>query len=183
MNRSRALRLGLLAAVALALLLVRYTTRFGASLSTAAIRDLVQHAGIAGVGLFVLAFAAGELLHVPGLVFVSAAVLGWGRVVGGIVAYVGALVAASIAFFIVRAIGGQPLAEIRQPRLRALLARLERRPISTVALLRLLLWLAPALNYALALSPLRFRDYAAGSALGLAIPVAAAAALIERLLR
>jgi uncharacterized membrane protein YdjX (TVP38/TMEM64 family) len=182
-SRARLLRLGLLAAVVAALIVVRYTTSFGASLSTARIRELVQHAGAAGVGIFVIAFCAGELLHVPGIVFVAAAVLAWGRVAGGAAAYAAALVAVSLAFVVVRAIGGQPLGAIEQPRLRALLARVERRPILSIALLRLLFWLAPALNYALALSPVRYRDYAVGSALGLVVPVAAAAALSEILFR
>lgn len=179
----RRARLALLAAVVVALAAVRYGTGFGASLSTARVRELVQHAGAAGVLVFVVAFCAGELLHVPGLVFVAAAVLAWGRVAGGAAAYGAALVAVSIAFFVVRAVGGQPLAELRQPRLRAILSRLEQRPILTVALLRLVLWLAPAVNYALALSPIRYRDYLAGSAIGLVVPVAAAATLLEFLVR
>ncbi|MGZ3441285.1 MAG: DedA family protein, partial [Polyangia bacterium] len=83
MNRARLLRLGILAAVVVALLVVRFTTSFGSSLSTAHIRDLVQHAGAAGVAVFIVAFAVGELLHVPGMVFVAAAVMAWGRVGGG----------------------------------------------------------------------------------------------------
>jgi uncharacterized membrane protein YdjX (TVP38/TMEM64 family) len=176
MNRARVLRLAILAAVIVALIVVRYTTSFGASLSTTRIRDLVQHAGAAGVGLFIVAFAVGELLHVPGMVFVAAAVLAWGRVGGGALSYVAALVSVSFGFFVVRAIGGQPLATIKQPRVRALLLRVEERPVLTVALLRLLLWLAPVVNYALALSSVRFRDFVLGSALGLVIPVAVAAA-------
>lgn len=183
MSRARLLRLALLAAVVITLVVVRYTTSFGASLSTAHIRDLVQHAGAAGIALFILAFCVGELLHVPGLVFVGAAVLAWGRLAGAVAAYVAALVALSVSFAVVRAIGGQPLGEIRQPRLRAVLARLEQRPIATVAVLRLFLLLAPALNYALALSPVRYGDYLAGSAIGLVIPVAAASTLLEYLLR
>lgn len=183
MSRGRIVRLGLLAAVLIALVVVRHTTAFGASLSTAHLRAVVQRAGVAGVGVFVAAFAAGELLHVPGLVFVGTAVLAWGRVAGGALAYGGALVAVSVAFAVVRAIGGQPLGELRQPWLRSILARLEERPIRTIALLRLVLWLAPAITYALALSRVRYRDYAVGSAIGLVLPVAAAAALIERLLQ
>ena len=179
MSRGRIFRLALLGAVVIALVIARHTTRFGASFSTAHLRDLVQHAGIAGVGVFLAAFAAGELLHIPGLVFVGAAVLAWGRLTGGALAYLGALVAVSLAFVVVRAIGGQPLGELEQPRVRAIMARLERQPIRTVAVLRLLLWLAPALTYALALSRVRYRDYAVGSAIGLAVPVAAAAALLE----
>jgi uncharacterized membrane protein YdjX (TVP38/TMEM64 family) len=183
MSRARLLRLALLAVVAVALVVLRFTTSFGASLSTAHIRALVQHAGAAGVVVFVAAFCVGELLHVPGIVFVGAAVLAWGRLAGGAAAYLGALFAVSIAFAVVRAIGGQPLGEIRQPRLRAVLARLEQRPIATTAVLRLFLWLAPALNYALALSPIRYSDYLAGSAIGLVVPVAAATTLLEYLLR
>jgi uncharacterized membrane protein YdjX (TVP38/TMEM64 family) len=177
MNRARLLRLGILAAVVVALLVVRFTTSFGSSLSTARIRDLVQHAGAAGVAVFIVAFAVGELLHVPGMVFVAAAVMAWGRVGGGALSYVAALVSVSLGFAVVRAIGGQPLATIERPRVRALLARLDQRPILTVALLRLFLWVAPALNYALALSSVRYRDYAIGSAIGLALPMAIAAAL------
>ena len=142
-------------------------------------RELAQRGGVAGIALFLAAFVAGEILHVPGLVFVGAAVLAWGPLTGGVIAYAGSLVAVSLAFAIVRAVGGQPLGELQRPRLRAVMARLERQPIRTVALLRLLLWLAPALTYALALSRVRYRDYAAGSAIGLALPVAAAAALFE----
>jgi uncharacterized membrane protein YdjX (TVP38/TMEM64 family) len=86
-------------------------------------------------------------------------------------------VSVSFGFVVVRAIGGQPLAAIKQPRVRALLDRLDRRPILTVALLRLIMWVAPALNYALALSSVRYRDFAIGSAIGLALPMALLAAL------
>jgi uncharacterized membrane protein YdjX (TVP38/TMEM64 family) len=183
MNRARVIRLALLGAIVVALVIVRYTTSIGTSLTTQQVRDLVQHAGGAGVALFLVAFAVGELLHVPGLVFVAAAVLVWGRVGGGAIAYLGALVSISFSFFIVRFIGGQPLAEIKRRWVRTILAQLERRPIRTVALLRLILWMAPAVNYALALSSIRYRDYAIGSAIGLAIPVAAASAFLELLLR
>src|SRR6185369_12146746 len=108
MMRSRVIRLALLGAIVAALLIVRYTTSFGASLSTARVRELVQQAGVAGVGIFLVAFAVGELLHVPGLVFVGAAVLAWGRAGGGAIAYLGALVSVSVSFAVVRGVGGQP---------------------------------------------------------------------------
>lgn len=183
MNRARVLRLAILAIVLVALLYVRYRTSFGASLSTTRIRDLVQHAGAAGVGLFILIFAVGELLHVPGMVFVAAGVMAWGPFAGGVVSYLAALVSVSVVFVVVRTIGGQPLATVTQPRVRAILARLDRRPILTVALLRLVLWIAPPVNYALALSTVRYRDYAAGSALGLAPPAALAAVVFGVLFR
>jgi uncharacterized membrane protein YdjX (TVP38/TMEM64 family) len=183
MNRARVTRLTLLAVIVAALIIVRYTTSFGTSLSTARVRELVQQTGAAGVGIFLIAFAVGELLHVPGLVFVGAAVLAWGRIGGGAIAYLGAIFSVSVSFAVVRGIGGQPLGELKQAWVRKVLAQLERRPIRTVALLRLVLWMAPAVNYALALSPVRYRDYAIGSAAGLALPVAAAAAFLDFFLR
>ena len=50
-------------------------------------------------------------------------------------------------------------------------------PIATVALLRAVLVLSPPLNYALALTSLRFFDHLLGSALGLVVPIGAAALL------
>ena len=50
---------------------------------------------------------------------------------------------------------------------RYLLHRLDQRPIRTVFILRLLLFLAPPLNYVLAMTNVRYRDYLIGSALGL----------------
>jgi uncharacterized membrane protein YdjX (TVP38/TMEM64 family) len=188
MNRGRLVRLGVLAALLVAALFVRYGTEWGASLSTAKVRELVQNAGAAGVLLFMAAFAIGELLHVPGLVFVAAAVLSWGRLAGGAIAYTGAIVSVSLSFAVVRGIGGKALAEVdwkaRRWRLVAkLMDQLERRPVATVAVLRMIMWIAPALNYALALSAVRFRDYLLGSAIGLALPLAAAAAFFQYLLK
>jgi uncharacterized membrane protein YdjX (TVP38/TMEM64 family) len=48
-----------------------------------------------------------------------------------------------------------------------------------VAILRLILWMAPPLNYALAMSAVRFRDYVIGSALGLLIPIALASLFFD----
>jgi uncharacterized membrane protein YdjX (TVP38/TMEM64 family) len=176
MNRAL-LRLGLLAAVALAFVALRYQTRFGAELTTDSIRAHVQHAGALGLVLYALAFAVGELLHVPGLVFVAAAVTAWGHAAGGLAAYVGALGSVSVSFVVVRAIGGQPLATVERAWMKRALAALERRPVVVVAGLRLVLFMAPTANYALALSPVRYRDYLIGSALGLALPIALTATL------
>jgi uncharacterized membrane protein YdjX (TVP38/TMEM64 family) len=64
-----------------------------------------------------------------------------------------------------------------------LLSRLDERPVLTVVLLRLFLWMAPQLNYALALSNIRFRSYFVGTALGLVAPIAGIVLLSDTLLR
>jgi len=135
------------------------------------IRAMMDSAGPLGFVAFVVIFAVGELMHVPGMVFVGAASVAYGAAIGSGAAYLGALTSVTVSFFVVRTIGGQPLAQVQRPLVRKLLARLDTHPVSTIAVLRFLFWMAPALNYGLAMSKVRFREYLLGSALGLAIPI------------
>jgi uncharacterized membrane protein YdjX (TVP38/TMEM64 family) len=147
-----------------------------------ALRKVVLDFGPWGWAVYFVTFAAGEFLHVPGLVFVAAGILVYGKVLGFGVALAGAMVSVTFSFLVVRRIGGTPLADVRYRWLQGMLQRLEQHPIRTVFVLRLALWLAPPLNYALALTPLRFRDYLIGSALGLVLPIAGTAWLIDWIL-
>jgi uncharacterized membrane protein YdjX (TVP38/TMEM64 family) len=80
---------------------------------------------------------------------------------------------------VIRAIGGQAFVQIKRPFIERALVFLESRPIMTVAILRLIFWMAPPLNYALAMTPVKLRDYVIGSAVGLAAPVVCAALFFE----
>jgi uncharacterized membrane protein YdjX (TVP38/TMEM64 family) len=179
MKRSQWLRLGALVALLAGLYIAGRVTGLHEDLSTERVRALMQAAGIWGFAAFVALFAIGELLHVPGLVFVGAAVLAYGRVGGGAASFVGALVSLTVSFIVVRTVGGKPLGAIRRPLMARMLAHLDDKPIRTVALLRLIFWMGPLLNYGLALSSVRYRDYLIGSALGLVLPIAAAAAVFD----
>jgi uncharacterized membrane protein YdjX (TVP38/TMEM64 family) len=179
----RWLRIVLLVAVLVALYVVGKTSGVIDSVDVETVRRTVDEAGALGVVIFVVIFAVGELLHVPGIVFVVAGLLAWGRTLGFAFGMVGSLVSVSLSFFVVRGVGGRALASIERPIVKRMLARLDARPIQTVFLLRLLLFLAPALNYGLALTRVRYRDYLAGSALGLAIPLALVALLFDWVLR
>ena len=53
-----------------------------------------------------------------------------------------------------------------------LLARLDARPVSSIVVLRFFMQTAPPLNYALAMSGVKFRDYLVGTVLGLPLPIA-----------
>ena len=55
--------------------------------------------------------------------------------------------------------------------------------VRTVAWLRVLLFVSPHLNTALALTSVGFADYLAGSMLGLAVPMAVWALVMERFLQ
>lgn len=118
----------------------------------------------------------------PGLVFVVAGILVYGKTVGFVVVLVGAVTSVCFSFFVVRRIGGTPLKTSRNRWLRGMLANLESHPLRTVFVLRLLLWMAPPLNYALALTPVRFSHYAVGSFFGLILPLAGATLLFDWLI-
>lgn len=173
--RSSPARLLLLLAVLGGLALGLRASGLTGRLSLEGLRSAVQAAGPWGPGVFTAAFCLGELAHVPGLVFVGAALVVWGPVQGALLAYLAALASVSCTFLLVRCVGGQAATGLRWGWARRALDRLERRPVSTVALLRAALILSPPLNYALPLTSLRFRDHLLGSALGLVAPLGAAA--------
>jgi uncharacterized membrane protein YdjX (TVP38/TMEM64 family) len=147
------------------------------------IRQEVAAAGALGGLLFVVIFAIGELVHVPGMIFVAAAALAYGPYQGFVWALFGALVSVSLSFVVVRGVGGQALAKLEKAWIQKILAHLDRRPVLTVAALRSVLWLAPGLNYALAMTRIRFRDYLLGSSLGLVLPILGVTAFSDLILR
>ena len=56
---------------------------------------------------FVLVFAVGNLLSVPGLVFIVASLLAYGKLTGALVALLGSLAALPLNFWVVRTVGGK----------------------------------------------------------------------------
>ena len=174
-------RLVALVVLIVSLLVLGKVTGLTAYLTTERIRTLVQSAGWWGALLLIALFCVGELVHIPGFVFVAAAVIAYGRLGGGALGYVGALCSVSVSFFIVRGVGGKPLGAIKWRFVQRILAQLDEHPVRTVTILRSILWMAPQLNYALALSRVRYRDYLIGSALGLALPVAGMVLLMDKL--
>ena len=182
-RRRRTIRLILLFAVVIGLIAIAALTDVRSRFSVENLRAMTAAAGAAGVALFTAAFCVGVLLHVPGVVFVIAGVLAYGRLAGGLIAFGGAVLAVSLTFVVVRAAGGQALGESQRPWMRRIMARLDRTPIRAVALLRLVFWVSPPLNYALALSSIRLRDYVIGSACGLVAPIAVVTLFTEQVAR
>lgn len=181
--RIRWWRLALLAVLVVGLIVVARVTGLSGYLSTERIRTVMAAAGYLGPIAFVVIFSLGEFVQIPGVVFVAAAVVAYGRAGGGVLAFAGALAAVSVSFVVVRTIGGKPLGAIRSSLARRILSQLEGHPVRTIFLLRLLLWMAPQLNYALALSSVRFRSYLLGTALGLLAPIAGLVLLSDQFLR
>jgi uncharacterized membrane protein YdjX (TVP38/TMEM64 family) len=163
-------KLALFTGIAAALYLLVRATGVLDDVAVEDIRGAVERAGVWGFVVFVLLFTVGELVQVPGTLFVVAAVLAFGTPIGIGLSFVAAMTSVSVSFFFARQISGKALEDIESGWMKRMLSTLHDRPVRTVALLRAVFWYAPPLNYALAFAGVRFRDYFVGSLAGLAAP-------------
>ncbi|MFB3146155.1 MAG: TVP38/TMEM64 family protein, partial [Nitrospirales bacterium] len=126
---------------------------------------------VLGLFFFCLAYSVGNLVYVPGWIFLVGAVFALGKEWGGMASFLAALCSASISFFIIRSVGGTALRSLNNKWADRIFSHLDQRPILSVAILRLLFQTLPAINYALALTDLRFRHYMIGTLIGLPLPI------------
>ena len=124
-----------------------------------------------GLLVFVLLFSLGNLIQIPGWLFLAAAVLALGRGSGGLATYVAASVSCVMTFLVIRLVGGDALRRMDNRVANYLLGRLDQRPVTSIVVLRMLFQTVPALNYTLAMSGVRFRSYMIGTLLGLPLPI------------
>lgn len=182
-SKNKLWRLALVVVVLVGLYAVARATGLLETMDAAMLRTLVVDAGPWGALVFVALFTVGLLLHIPGLVFVASGIFVYGRLNGFFVGLIGAEVAACVSFVVVRTLGGNALTGVTRPFIQRMLDRLDERPIQWLVILRILMVLSPPLNYALAMSRIRFRDYAIGTGLGLVVPIAVVSVLFDWLLQ
>ena len=137
-----------------------------------AVREAFLSHQVLSVLLFVALFSLGNLIHVPGLIFLAAAVLSFGKLGGGLATYLAASISCMITFGVFRWIGGDALTQLRRPWARKILKSLHSRPVRAVILLRTVMQTLPALNISLAMSGISTRHYLLGTLLGLPLPIA-----------
>lgn len=164
------LRLTLLVVFLVGVYAIGRATGFTEQLTVDGIRQSMRAAGIAGFFVFVVTFAVGQLLYIPGFVFVAVAGLAYGPIWGSVASIVAATISVGVSFVIVRTIGGQPLKQIKQPFLKKWLDRLEEEPLRSMIVIRLFLWAIPPVNYTLAMSGVGFRDYMLAALIGMTPP-------------
>lgn len=157
-------------ALVAAFFLVKELTPVGRQLTVENLRLLIEPLGAWGAVIFVAAFVIGTILQIPGILFYSASFLIFGSLLGGVIAYVGSLLAVIGSFYFARHMGGTMLDRISHPRIRKWLRKLEQKPVLIIGILRTFMWVSPPLNYALAFSTIPSRKYIIGSTLGLAVP-------------
>ena len=138
---------------------------------------------ISGLLVFVLVFSLGNLVQIPGWVFLAAAVLTLGKTMGGIATYVAACVSCVVTFVAIRFLGGSALRQMDNKFAKRLFQHFDAHPIRSILVLRMLFQTVPALNYTLALSGAKFRDHLIGTLLGLPIPIALYSVFFDYLAR
>ncbi|MEZ4440166.1 MAG: VTT domain-containing protein [Polyangiaceae bacterium] len=161
----------LLAALVVGLGLFGWQQGWLAAVTADDMRRWAQAAGPWGPLLFVALFAAGEVLHVPSVIFVVVAGIVWPTPIALVTAYAGALVASAVVFVFARYLvsgGLRQLLERRMPpELRRYDEALVEHAVRTVALIRLVTFMAPLMHWVLATSKVRFWPMMAGTAIGL----------------
>ena len=181
-----------LAAMALVLVAARWNPWQHVTLDE--VRALVGAWGPLGPLAFMAIMIGGFFLPGPQVLLVAVGGMLFGSLWGFVYSWAAAVIGTGAAFLLVRYTAqgwAQRALRDRFPRLRALDRRLEQHGIAMVALLRLLLFLAPPLSWALGASRVRTTEYVLGTAVGilpmrvlvvlLADRVAAAGSVIELL--
>jgi len=135
------------------------------------LRQTILTHEVGGLLIFVAVFSLGNLVHIPGWIFLASAVLALGAFWGGVVTYIAAVISCGVTFFSIRFLGGDALREMKNKTAMRIFRQLDARPVASVALLRVFFQTVPALNYTLALSGIRFRHYMIGTLLGLPLPI------------
>jgi uncharacterized membrane protein YdjX (TVP38/TMEM64 family) len=152
-------------------------------MNLAYVREQLQGHPVEGFLTFVLLFVLGNLVQIPGWLFLAAAVLALGQGWGWLVTYVAACISCAVTFLLVRFLGGDALRALPNRWLLKVLEQLDRRPLRSVIVARVLFQTLPALNYALAMSGIRFKAYLLGTAIGLVLPLAAYCYFFESVAR
>lgn len=136
------------------------------------LQQQIQQNRITGLLIFVALFCLANLVQIPGWIFLVAAVLTMGKLWGGLATYVAACMSCAVTFLLIRLAGGDVLRQINNKVAIRILGQLDARPVRSVILLRVLFQTLPALNYALAMSGIQFRQYMTGTLLGMPWPIA-----------
>ncbi|GAB4364745.1 MAG: hypothetical protein Kow00128_06690 [Deltaproteobacteria bacterium] len=154
--------------IAAAILLVRFTPVKG-YLTPRALGGLLDAAGIWAPILFILIYTAGVCLFVPGTLLTTLGAALFGAYWGFVYVWIGAMLGASAAFWIGRTLGREFAASMIGDRLKKYDEAIERNGFATVLYLRLVYFPFTPMNFGMGLTRVRFRDYLAGTGLGILV--------------
>ncbi|TKB11259.1 TVP38/TMEM64 family protein [Desulforhopalus sp. IMCC35007] len=119
--------------------------------------------------MFVLIYVAGVCVFLPGTLLTAMGAALFGPYWGFLYVWLGAMIGASIAFFIGRYLGRDITTSLAGDRLGRYNDAIERNGFATVLYLRLIYFPFTAMNFGMGLTKVRFTDYFWGTALGITV--------------
>ncbi|MGA2732175.1 MAG: TVP38/TMEM64 family protein [Syntrophobacteraceae bacterium] len=158
----------LLAFVITAIVLVRFTP-LKEYLRAERLGLLLETAGFWAPAAYVLIYAAGVCLFIPGTLLTALGAAIFGPYLGFVYVWLGAMIGSSLAFFIGRYLGRDFAASLIGDKLKKYDDGIERNGFATVLYLRLVYFPFTPMNFGMGLTKARFRDYFAGTALGIIV--------------
>ncbi len=138
-------------------------------LTAQAIGRFMEDAGIWAPIAFMVVYAVGVCLFVPGTLLTALGAAIFGPYWGFIYVWTGAMMGASVAFFIGRSLGREFTASLIGARLKKYDDAIERNGFATVLYLRLVYFPFTPMNFGMGLTKVRFRDYFFGTGLGIIV--------------
>jgi uncharacterized membrane protein YdjX (TVP38/TMEM64 family) len=134
-----------------------------------ALSNFLESAGMWAPVLFILVYAVGVCLFVPGTLLTILGAAIFGAYFGFLYVWIGAMIGASVAFWIGRTLGREFAASMVGDRLKKYDDGIERNGFATVLYLRLVYFPFTPMNFGMGLTKVRFRDYFAGTGLGILV--------------
>lgn len=160
----------LVAFIAAAIILVRFTP-IGNYLTPDRLGRSLHEAGYWGPLIFILIYAAGVCLFIPGTLLTTLGGVIFGPYWGFVYVWTGAMAGASAAFWIGRTLGREMAASLVGDRFRKYDDAIERNGFATVLYMRLIYFPFTPMNFGMGLTRVRFPDYFLGTGLGILVGV------------
>ena len=168
-RKRAAVKMGVLAVFIVgALSLVRFTP-VKDYLTPGTLGRVLDTAGIWASLVFVVIYAVGVCLFIPGTLLTGLGAAIFGPYRGFIYVWIGAMLGAAAAFWIGRTLGREFAASLIGDRLRKYDDAIERNGFAAVLYLRLVYFPFTPMNFGMGLTKVRFRDYIFGTGLGIIV--------------
>ena len=169
-NRKKALMkaIFLLIFIVAAIFLVRFTP-IKNYLTAEALGRFLDGAGFWGPLIFILIYAVGVCMFLPGTLLTGLGAAIFGAYEGFVYVWFGAMAGASVAFFIGRTLGREFASSLIGDKLKKYDDGIERNGFATVLYLRLVYFPFTPMNFGMGLTKVHFRDYFIGTGLGIIV--------------
>lgn len=154
--------------IVMAIGLVRYSPAKD-YLTADALQQFLNAAGFWAPVVFMVVYAAGVCLFVPGTLLTGLGAAIFGAYWGFLYVWIGAMIGASLAFFIGRTLGRDFAAALIGDKLKKYDEAIRRNGFATVLYLRLVYFPFTPMNFGMGLTSVGFRDYVFGTGLGILV--------------